>query len=437
MTVMRVSVIGTGYVGLVTGVCLAALGHEVVCTDKDAAKVARMKAGECPIFEPGLGPLMQVQTKAGRLTFSTDIPQADIYFIAVGTPPHPETGHADLSFVLQAAEDIAVKMPASAIVVTKSTVPVGTSTKVAAVIHKHHPSTPPHVASNPEFLREGKAVEDFMKPDRIIIGVNSATAQAALHKLYAPLTDKGAPLVVTTPETSELTKYAANAFLATKVAFINEIADLCEQTGANVEEVAHGMGLDPRIGPQFLKPGPGYGGSCFPKDTLALIHTGESFHSPLTIIRSVIASNDRRKERIVEKIIAACEGSLKGKTVAVLGVTFKAGTDDVRESPALTIIPLLHQSGAALRIYDPEGMENARSVFTFPFIAAESPHSAMHGADAAVILTEWDVFRDILTEETASSMNSPLLCDFRNLFTPEAAREAGFRYLSLGRPSVV
>lgn len=434
MTSINVAVIGTGYVGLVTGVCLAALGHNVTCVDTDPEKLKRLKAGHCPIFEPELEPLLQLELSQKRLSFSGQVPEAEIYFLAVGTPPRPEDGHADLSQVLEAAKQIGAVLPENALVVTKSTVPVGTSREVFRAVA----STARQrffIASNPEFLREGRAVHDFMQPDRIIIGVNEEVAEEKLRALYHPLLSKDVSLIVTTPETSELTKYASNAFLATKVAFINEVADLCEQCGADVEGVALGMGMDPRIGSQFLKPGPGYGGSCFPKDTLALIQTGEEFRSPLTIVRSVIESNNRRKERIVEKIIQGCGGSVADKTLAILGVTFKAGTDDIRESPALTIIPLLHKAGAKLRLCDPEGLENIGKALSCPFTAAKNPREALKQADAAVILTEWEEFRVILTAECAASMSEPRLFDYRNLFTPDSARGAGFYYHSLGQPS--
>ena len=447
---MRICMIGTGYVGLVTGTCFAEIGHDVICIDKDHVKIKRLLAGEMPIYEPGLKDLVESNLRAGRLSFSTDVTDATkmnciFYFVAVGTPSGLEDGGADLSSVYAAAEDAAIAIKSLrkthddfSVFVIKSTVPVGTSREVARIVGSHLPESSFAVASNPEFLREGYAIEDFMAPDRIIVGSKSEKARALLEELYRPLTRQGRPLVVTTTvETAEITKYAANAFLATKISFINELSRLCEKIGADVEELALGMGLDKRIGDKFLKAGPGYGGSCFPKDTIALIKTANDFQSPVEIVETVVRVNGRHKHFMFNKIRDAFGGTVSGKNIAVLGLAFKAQTDDVRDSPALTIVPVLRREGASVTVYDPAANENAkRHLGNGAVIFAESLPDALKNADGAVIFTEWDEFRKADWRSLASTMANPLLIDLRNLFSLQEARSIGINYVSLGREPI-
>ena len=433
---MRIVMIGTGYVGLVSGACFSDFGHHVCCVDKDAGKVEALRQGKIPIFEPGLDELVARNVAADRLTFTLDLaealPQADAVFIAVGTPSRRGDGHADLSYVHAAAKEMAPYLQPGAVVVTKSTVPVGTGDEVERIIRKARPDLEFSVASNPEFLREGAAIEDFKRPDRVVIGVDDEHAAAVLQEIYRPLLGNETPLLAMARRAAELTKYAANAFLATKIGFINEIADLCEKVGADVQDVARGIGLDKRIGARFLQPGPGYGGSCFPKDTLALLKTGQDFEAPLRIVESVVASNDSRKRSMGRKVIHALGGDGHGKTVALLGLTFKANTDDMRDSPAISIVRALQDAGADVRAYDPEGMEQARLVLEDVTYCSD-PYEAMDGADAAVIVTEWDAFRALDFERARGLLNDHLLVDLRNLYDRAEVERQGFRYWAVGR----
>ena len=436
---MRVAMIGTGYVGLVSGACFADFGHDVICVDKDAAKIAKLEAGEIPIFEPGLEELVEENVKAGRLAFTTDlapaIANADAVFIAVGTPSRRGDGFADLSYVYAAAEEIAKALTGYAVVVTKSTVPVGTGAEVKRILAKANPTARFDVVSNPEFLREGAAIEDFMRPNRIVCGVESEKAEQVMRDLDRPLFLNETPMVFTTLETSELIKYAANCFLATKITFINEIANLCEQVGGDVQAVARGIGLDKRIGNLFLHAGPGYGGSCFPKDIRALIATAEQNGSPLRIIEAVDQVNEDRKRAMAQKIIDAFGGDVSGKTIAVLGVTFKPNTDDMRESPSLDILPALQKAGASLRAHDPEGMEEAGKML--PGITwCDDAYDAMQGADGATILTEWNAYRALDLDRVKGLLSEPLLIDLRNIYALDEMRNAGLRYVSIGRRTV-
>jgi len=434
---MRVAMIGTGYVGLVSGACFADFGHEVICVDKDASKIARLEAGEIPIFEPGLGEIVAENVRAGRLSFTTDlasaIPQAAAVFIAVGTPSRRGDGFADLSYVYAAAEEIARAMTGYAVVVTKSTVPVGTGAEVEAIIRRARPDCDVSVVSNPEFLREGAAIEDFKRPDRIVVGAEDERAREVMRELYRPLYLNETPIVFTNRATSELIKYAANAFLATKITFINEMADLCEKVGANVQEVARGIGLDGRIGSKFLHAGPGYGGSCFPKDTLALVKTAEKVGAPTRIVEAVVAINDRRKREMAGRVIDACGGSVAGKTIAVLGLTFKPNTDDMRDAPSLDIIPALQAAGARIRAFDPEGIHEARKLLSGVEFAP-GVYETLEGADAVTIITEWDEFRALDLDRVKSLMREPVMVDLRNIYRPAQMIERGFRYHSIGRP---
>ncbi len=435
---MRIAMIGTGYVGLVSGACFSEFGVDVVCVDKDAGKIARLKKGEIPIYEPGLDVLVANNVKAGRLSFTTDlaaaVPGADAVFIAVGTPSRRGDGHADLSYVFAAAEEIAQAMDGYTVVVTKSTVPVGTGREVARRIRKARPDADFDVVSNPEFLREGSAINDFMRPDRVVIGADTERAQAVMKELYRPLYLIETPIVFTAIETSELIKYAANTFLATKITFINEIADLCEKVGADVHDVARGIGLDGRIGRKFLHPGPGYGGSCFPKDTLALVRTAQESGAPLKIVETVVAVNDARKRRMADKIIAACGGSVKGKTIAMLGLTFKPNTDDMRDAPSLAIVPALEEAGASVRAFDPEGMHEAEKML--PNIKyCENAYEAMEGADALALVTEWNEFRALDLDRVKSLLKQPVIIDLRNIYRPQDMVAAGFDYVCVGRPA--
>ncbi len=434
---MRIAMIGTGYVGLVSGTCFSEFGIEVVCVDKDARKIDLLHQNVMPIYEPGLDELVAGNVKAGRLSFTTELKEAvagaDAVFIAVGTPSRRGDGHADLSYVHAAAEEIADAMTGYTVVVTKSTVPVGTGDEVEEIIRKRRPDAEFDVVSNPEFLREGSAINDFMRPDRVVIGTESERARAVMKQLYRVLYLIETPIVFTSRRTSELIKYAGNTFLATKITFINEIADLCEKVGADVHDVAKGIGLDGRIGKKFLHPGPGYGGSCFPKDTLALVKTARDFEAPLRIVETVVAVNDERKKRMADKVIAACGGSVKGKTVAVLGLTFKPNTDDMRDSPSLDIVPALKEAGATLRAFDPEGMNEARKLL--PAIEyCDDAYATMSGADCLVVVTEWNEFRALDITRVKSLLKAPVVIDLRNVWDPEEMRAAGFAYSSIGRP---
>ncbi|QZH75425.1 MAG: UDP-glucose/GDP-mannose dehydrogenase family protein [Erythrobacter sp.] len=434
---MRIVMIGTGYVGLVSGACFADFGHEVICVDKDQAKIDALLNGTMPIFEPGLDELVARNVEAGRLSFTLDIaealPGANAVFIAVGTPSRRGDGHADLTFVYAAAREMAPLLPTGVVVVDKSTVPVGTGDEVERIIREVAPGLEFSVASNPEFLREGAAIDDFKRPDRVVIGVNDKHAEEVLEEIYRPLTRNESPLITMSRRAAELTKYAANAFLATKISFINEIADLCEKVGADVGDVAKGIGLDSRIGNRFLMPGPGYGGSCFPKDTVALLKTGQDYESPLRIVESVVASNDQRKRSMGRKVVNAMGGGDQhGKTVAVLGLTFKANTDDMRDSPAISIVQALLDAGIAVKAYDPEGMEQAKKLLG-PITYCDGPYEALDGADAAVIVTEWDAFRALDLGRVKGLLKAPLLVDLRNLYSRSDVERHGFTYVAVGR----
>ena len=434
---MRVAMIGTGYVGLVSGACFADFGHHVTGVDKDADKIAVLRRGELPIYEPGLDDLVAANVRAGRLDFTTEltapVAEADAVFIAVGTPSRRGDGHADLSYVYAAAREIAAALAGFTVVITKSTVPVGTGDEVERIIREARPDADVPVVSNPEFLREGAAIQDFKHPDRIVVGSDDPRATAVMNELYRPLYLNQAPIMVTGRRTAELIKYAANAFLATKITFINEIADLCERVGADVQQVARGIGLDNRIGGKFLHAGPGYGGSCFPKDTLALIKTGQDHAAPLRIVETVAAVNDTRKRAMARKVVAALGSALRGKTVAVLGLTFKPNTDDMRDAPSIPLITALHDMGALVRAYDPIGMEQARQVL--PDVTyTEGPYECAEGADALVIVTEWEQFRALDLERIKQSMAAPVVVDLRNIYRPDEMAELGFVYDSVGRP---
>lgn len=435
---MKIAMIGTGYVGLVSGACFSEFGTDVVCVDKDAGKIDMLRAGEMPIYEPGLESLVARNVEAGRLAFTTDlagaVADAEAVFIAVGTPSRRGDGHADLSYVHAAAREIAEAMTGYTVVVTKSTVPVGTGRAVQGIIAETRPEADFDVVSNPEFLREGAAISDFMRPDRVVIGATDERARDVMRRLYRPLYLLETPILFTSLETSELIKYAANSFLATKITFINEVADLCERLGADVHDVARGIGLDGRIGPKFLHPGPGYGGSCFPKDTLALVKTARDVDTPIRIVETVVDINDQRKKAMAGRVIEACEGSVDGKTVAVLGVTFKPNTDDMRESPSLEIIPALQAAGAAIRAYDPEGMEEAGKLLD-NVDWCEGAYEALIDADAVVILTEWNQFRNLDIDRMKALMRTPVVVDMRNIYVPRDMAEAGVRYVSIGRPT--
>lgn len=434
---MRVAMIGTGYVGLVSGACFSEFGHEVTCVDLDETKIKRLNAGEVPIYEPGLDRLLDSNTTAGRLHFTTDLAAAvrgsDVVFIAVGTPSRRGDGHADLSYVFTAAESIAKAIDGPTVVVTKSTVPVGTGREVDAIIRRIRPDAEMDVASNPEFLREGAAIGDFMRPDRVIIGTDSARARDVMRRLYRPLSLIEVPILFTSRETAEIIKYATNSFLATKITFINEIADLCEKVGADVHDVARGIGFDGRIGRKFLHPGPGYGGSCFPKDTLALARTAENVGAPIRIVETVVAVNAERKKAMAKRIVAATGGTAKGKTVALLGLAFKPDTDDMRESPALDIVPALLEQGAVVRAFDPAAMDEAKKLIP-GFTACADAYDAMTGADVLVILTEWNEFRSLDLAEVKGRLKTPVVVDLRNIYSPAEMAAAGFAYSCIGRP---
>jgi UDPglucose 6-dehydrogenase len=434
---MRIAMIGAGYVGLVSGACFAHFGHDVICVDKEAARIARLRKGEMPIYEPGLDKLVADNVQAGRLSFGERLDDAvgnaDAVFIAVGTPTRRGDGHADLSYVYAAAAEIADAIVGYTVVITKSTVPVGTGREVARIIRETRPAAEFDVCSNPEFLREGAAIEDFMKPDRVVIGVESQRARDVIAAVYRPLNLIQTPMVFTNIETAEVTKYAGNAFLATKITFINEIADLCERVGADVHDVARGIGLDGRIGRKFLHPGPGFGGSCFPKDTLALAYTAREVNAPQTIVEQVIEVNNSRKKRMARKIIEFCGGSVSGLTVGVLGLTFKADTDDMRDAPSLDIVPALQAAGARIVAFDPEGMAEAGRMM--PGIAfAKTAYEAASGADVLVVITEWHEFRGLDPRRLKEAMRKPRVVDLRNIFNPEEMRGLGFAYEGVGRP---
>jgi UDPglucose 6-dehydrogenase len=433
---MHVAMIGTGYVGLVSGACFADFGHIVTCIDKDAGKIERLKAGGIPIFEPGLDKLVADNVKAGRLFFSADaaeaVKAADAVFIAVGTPSRRGDGHADLTYVHAAAEEIATLVEGFTVVITKSTVPVGTGDEIEAIVRRIRPDAEVAVVSNPEFLREGAAIEDFKRPDRVVVGTQDPRAQAVMRELYRPLFLNETPMLFTSRRTSELIKYAANGFLAMKITFINEMADLCEALGADVQQVARGIGLDNRIGGKFLHAGPGYGGSCFPKDTLALVRTARDAGAPIQLIETTVKVNDARKKAMSRKVIdAAADGGLAGRTVGVLGLTFKPNTDDMRDAPSLDIVPALQAAGATVQAFDPEGHE-ARQML--PGVAfKDDPYAAAEGADVLVIITEWDQFRALDLDRIKLLMNRPVLVDLRNIYKPEDMRARGFAYTSVGR----
>ena len=433
---MRVAMIGTGYVGLVSGACFADFGHVVTCVDKDAGKIARLKKGEIPIFEPGLDQLVASNVREGRLFFSDDaadaVREADAVFIAVGTPSRRGDGHADLSYVYAAAEEIAGLIDGFTVVVTKSTVPVGTGDEIEKIIRQTRPDADFAVVSNPEFLREGAAINDFKRPDRVVVGTDDERAQAVVRELYRPLNLNETPIVFTGRRTSELIKYAANAFLAMKITFINEVADLCEQVGADVQAVARGIGLDKRIGSKFLHPGPGYGGSCFPKDTLALVRTAADAGANIRLIETTVQVNDARKKAMAQRVADALGGEVAGKRVALLGLTFKPNTDDMRDAPSLDVVPALQEMGAVVQAFDPEGAHEAAKLL--PGIEfKDGPYEAAEGADALVILTEWDQFRALDLDRIKRQMRAPVLVDLRNIYRPDEVRSRGFTYSSIGR----
>ena len=428
--------IGSGYVGLVSGACFSDFGHDVVCVDKDAGKIDALKAGRMPIFEPGLDTLVAANVNAGRLTFTTDLKSAvagaDAIFIAVGTPSRRGDGHADLTYVFDATREIAAALTGPTVIVTKSTVPVGTGDKVEAILREMVPTVEVAVVSNPEFLREGAAIGDFKRPDRIVIGTEDARAMQVMRDIYRPLYLNESPILFTARRTAELIKYAANAFLATKITFINEIADLCEAVGANVQDVSRGIGLDNRIGSKFLHAGPGYGGLCFPKDTLALLKTAEDYGAPVRIVEAVVQVNDSRKRAMGRKVISALGGDARGKSVAILGLTFKPNTDDMRDAPSLAIIQSLIDAGAHIRAYDPEGMDAAQAMMPQVTYCRDA-YEAAAGADAIAIVTEWDIFRALDLKRLAAAMAAPVMVDLRNIYPLEEAARAGFVYSSVGR----
>ena len=433
---MRVVMVGTGYVGLVSGACFAEFGHVVTCIDRDEHKIARLQAGLMPIYEPGLEAIVGRNVTEGRLFFASDpaavVPGADAVFIAVGTPSRRGDGHADLSFVYAAAEQIAPLLSGFTVLVTKSTVPVGTGDEIESIIRRVRPGADCAVVSNPEFLREGSAIEDFKRPDRVVVGLDDERARGVMSELYRPLNLNETPIVFTDRRTSELIKYAANAFLAMKITFINEVADLCESVGANVQQVARGIGLDNRIGPKFLHAGPGYGGSCFPKDTLALVRTARDAATPLRLVETTVSVNQVRKQAMAGRVVAALGGDVAGKTVAILGLTFKPNTDDMREAPSLDIVPALRAAGAQVRAYDPQGGEAGDLLPGITF--ADGPYEAVTGADAMVLLTEWDQFRALDLDRVKGLMRTPVVVDMRNVYRPEDLRRRGFAYTSIGRP---
>ncbi len=433
---MRIVMIGSGYVGLVSGACLADFGHEVICVDKSTEKVEALERGEVPIFEPGLDAIIAHNRAAGRLSFSLDlagpVANADVVFIAVGTPSRRGDGHADLSYVYAAAREIAAAVTGFTVVVTKSTVPVGTGDEIERIFREEFPEQDIAVVSNPEFLREGAAISDFKRPDRIVIGTGDERATELMREVYRPLYLNEAPLYFCERRTSELIKYAANAFLAMKITFINEIADLCEHIGADVQKVAKGIGMDKRIGDKFLHAGPGYGGSCFPKDTLALVKTAQDYGSPMRLIETTVAINDNRKRAMGRKVIAACDGNVRSKKIAVLGLTFKPNTDDMRDAPAITIIQALLDGGADVHVFDPEGMEAAKAVLG-PVTYGKNPYEIATGAEAIVVVTEWDEFRALDFRRLKQEMKAPVIVDLRNIYKPEEMEKYGFRHFPVGK----
>jgi len=438
---MRLVMVGTGYVGLVSGTCFAEFGIDVICVDKDQTKIDNLKNNIMPIYEPGLDDLVAKQVKAGRLSFTTNIDDAlegaHAVFIAVGTPPREEDGHADLKYIRAAVQEVAERVEGYTVIVTKSTVPVGTAREVEQIVAKHKkPTAEIDVCSNPEFLREGSAIKDFMFPDRIVIGTESEKAQKVLKEIYRPLYINETPMVITTPETSEMIKYAANAFLATKIMFINQIADLCEASNANVQHVAKAMGLDGRIGGKFLNASPGYGGSCFPKDTLALTQTGQKLNAPQTVVEAVVQANAERQKQMAQKIITACGGSVKGMRIGVLGVAFKPNTDDVRDAPSLTILPILQEAGATIVAHDPEAQEEADQHLSNIEWASDPYHVAVD-ADAVILMTGWNEFRALSMRRMGESMKSKRLIDLHNIYKPSKMSEYGFHYVSVGRPELL
>ena len=436
---MRIGVVGTGYVGLVSGTCFAEFGTTVICVDKDVSKIERLNRGEIPIYEPGLDDLVEKQVKAGRLSFTTDLKQAvegaDAVFIAVGTPSRKTDGHADLTYVFEAAREIIRHVKGHTVLVTKSTVPVGTAREIEKIVREAGREKDIDVCSNPEFLREGAAIEDFMHPDRVVIGSSSERASEVMRQLYRPLFLNETPMVITTPETAEIIKYAANAFLATKITFINEVANLCEAAGANVQHVAKAIGLDGRIGSKFLNAGPGYGGSCFPKDTLALTQTGRKYGTPQRIVEAVVEINADRQQQMAQKIVAACGGSVKGMKIGVLGIAFKPMTDDIRDAPSLVIVPILQQLGAEIVAHDPIAREQAEKVLS-GVRWQDDPYAVAKGADALVIITEWNEYRQLDLARIAGEMKARRLIDLRNIYKLAEVEPHGFHYVSIGRPDI-
>ncbi|MGU3389466.1 UDP-glucose dehydrogenase family protein [Sphingomonas sp. M1A8_2b] len=433
---MRIAVIGTGYVGLVSGACFADFGHDVICVDKDASKIDALHDGRIPIFEPGLQALVETNVKAGRLGFTTDLTEgvkdAEAVFIAVGTPSRRGDGHADLGYVFAAAAEVAKAVSGFTVVITKSTVPVGTGDEVERILRENNPAAEFAVVSNPEFLREGAAIDDFKRPDRVVIGGHDERAMSVMREIYRPLSLNSSPVIEMSRRGAELTKYAGNAFLATKITFINEIADLCEKVGADVQEVARGIGLDKRIGSKFLNAGPGYGGSCFPKDTLALLKTSQDYEAPQRIVEAVVAVNENRKRAMGRKVIAAMGDEVRGKTVAVLGLTFKPNTDDMRDSPAIAVIQLLQDAGARVQAFDPEGMEQAAKLLQNVDFKTDT-YATIEGADALVIVTEWDAFRALDLKRVKALLSEPILIDLRNIYPRDVVENAGFKYIAVGR----
>jgi UDPglucose 6-dehydrogenase len=434
---VKLAVIGTGYVGLVSGACFSEFGFNVTCVDKDAEKITKIESGIMPIYEPGLEELVGKNVVAGRLNFSTEtglaVRDADVVFIAVGTPARRGDGHADLSYVYAAAEEIANHLTGYSVVVTKSTVPVGTGREIERIVRKANPSADFDVVSNPEFLREGAAISDFMRPDRVVVGAETDRARDLLRRLYRPLYLLETPILMTGLETSELIKYASNAFLAVKISYINQMADLCERVGADVQDVARGMGLDKRIGNKFLHSGPGYGGSCFPKDTMALVRTAQDHDADVSIVNEVVSYNTARKLSMAQRVVQAAGGSVDGKTIAVLGLAFKPETDDMRDSPSLDIVPVLVAAGASIRAYDPKAMEEARHLLPAAVTLQTSAELCLEGADIAVVITEWNEFRALTPDQFLRSMTGTTLVDLRNIYDPPAMRDAGLTYLSIGR----
>jgi len=436
---MRLTMIGTGYVGLVSGTCFSEFGHHVTCVDINPERIETLNAGKVPIFEPGLDDLVRRNVEARRLKFTTDIKEgvdgADAVFIAVGTPSRRGDGHADLSYVYEAARQIASSVTGPCVIVNKSTVPVGTARAVEKIVAEVNPPHPVEIASNPEFLREGSAINDFTHPDRVVVGVNSQMAREVMREIYRPLFLRETPIFFTGWESAELIKYAANSFLAVKIGFINEIADLCEKVGGDVKDVAKGIGMDKRIGDKFLNPGPGYGGSCFPKDTLALLKTAEAYEAPVSIVNATVDANNKRKHAMVDRVVKACGGDVSGKTIGILGLTFKPNTDDMRDAPSLEIIPALQKLGARIRAYDPEGRHQAEPMLPGVEFAdgVEGAYDAVEGASAVVLITEWNEFRALDLRRIKSKLAAPVFVDLRNVYRPDEMRELGFSYSSIGR----